>query len=343
MNDATGDGRMPRGIVLVSRLQKDPDWLNMTAEELVTFREAANRKAGSRLFRVVTGLPARGVTIRWEDVTLPDRVLRIRVYRPRRGGPGALPLVLHVHGGGFVGTAAQCDWANSHFAARLPAVVVSVEHRLLAPDVPLTAVVDDGWDVLRHLVRNAADFGIDPARIAIAGESTGGLVSALVAVRAKAAALPVRAQVLVNPATDLTDTMLDYPSFEKYGNSPTLTVDKMRLFHRLAVPADSDARAVSPLYADDLGGLPPALVVIPTLDPIADQGRRYAERLLESGTPASRTEYPGAPHAFLALPGLVSQAKPARAEILAFLREHLTHIASATTGPPVSRASAAAG
>ncbi|WP_280380503.1 alpha/beta hydrolase [Nocardia wallacei] len=333
MNDATGAGRMPRRIGLVYRLQKEPDWLTMTAEELVTFRDAANRKAGSRLFRVVTGLPERGVTIRWEDVTLPDRVLPVRVYRPRRGGPGALPLVLHVHGGGFVGTAAQCDWANSHFAARLPAVVVSVEHRLLAPGIPLTAVVDDGWDVLRHLVRNAADHGIDPARVALAGESTGGLVSALVAVRAKAAALPVRAQVLVNPAADVTETMLDYPSFEKYGDSPTLTVDKMRLFHRLAVPPGADARAVSPLYADDLGALPPALVVVPTLDPIADQGRRYAERLLESGTPARLAEYPGAPHAFLALPGLVPQAKPARAEILAFLREHLTGARPAATVP----------
>lgn len=152
----------------------------------------------------------------WQSLALPGRCLPVRVHRPvREGGAGsadragALPLVLHVHGGGFVGPAVQSDWINSHLAARLPALVVSVEHRLLAPDTPLSAAADDGWDALDHLVRHAADWGIDPARIAVFGESCGALITALAAIHARQAGLHLRAQVLVNPLADLTGTMED--------------------------------------------------------------------------------------------------------------------------------------
>ncbi|MCP2296631.1 acetyl esterase [Nocardia amikacinitolerans] len=331
MNDVTGTERPPLGVRLLHALGKAPDWSAMTAEELAAFREAENRKRASRTARVITGFPDRGATIRWREVHLPDRRLPVREYRPS-SVDGALPLVLHVHGGGFVGTAAQCDWANSYFAARLPAVVVSVEHRLLAPGTPLADAVDDGWDALLHVVRHAAEWGVDPARTAVVGDSTGGLIAALAAIRARESGLELQAQVLVNPVTDMTETMLDYESMTRYADSPTLTMARLRLLHRLAVPPGTDARAVSPLRANDLSGLAPALVVVPTLDPLADHGRRYTERLLESGTRARLVEHPGAPHGFLAMPGVVPQAKAARAEIFEFLRGRL-----AESRPVVSR------
>ncbi|MEU7892137.1 alpha/beta hydrolase [Nonomuraea sp. NPDC049152] len=326
MSEVTVAERPPLGIRLLRALGKDPDWLAMTAEELVAYRDAENRKRASRLGRVVTGCPDRGAAIQWQEVALPGLTLPVRVYRPSPGrdggrdGRAGLPLVLHVHGGGFVGTAAQSDWVNSHLAVRLPAVVVSVEHRLLDPDTPLSAAVDDGWDVLRHLLRHAAQWGIDPARTAVFGESTGSMITALVAIRAREAGLPLRAQVLVNPAVDLTSTMYDHASFTEHANSPTLTMSYMRLLRRFAVPPGTDPRAMSPLYADDLSGLAPALVVVPTIDPLADHGRSYAERLRAAGTPARLAEHPGATHAFLSMPGVVPQAKAARKEILEFLR-----------------------
>ncbi|SDI73135.1 Acetyl esterase/lipase [Actinokineospora alba] len=323
MNDVTVIERPPLGIRLLQALGGERDWLAMTAEDLATFREAENRKRASRLARVITGFPDRRATVQWQEVTLPDRLLPVRVYRPSANGDADLPLVLHVHGGGFVGTAAQSDWVNSHLAARLPAVVVSVEHWLLAPGTALSAAVDDGWDVLRHVVRHAAQWGVDPARTAIVGESTGGLIAALAAIRAKESGLLLRAQVLVNPAVDLTETMFDHPSFIRHANTPTLNVEQLRLLHRLAVPPGTDPRPLSPLHADDLGGLAPALVVVPTLDPLADHGRRFAARLRESGTQARLAEHPGATHAFLSMPGVVPQAKAARAEITEFLRDRL--------------------
>jgi acetyl esterase len=318
MNDVTATERPPA-----------PDWSTITFEELVAYRDAENRVRASEAARAITGDPDPGAAIHWQKVALPDRELPVRVYRPSPGRdgsaePAGLPLVLHVHGGSFVGTAVQSDWVNSHLAAHLPAVVVSVEHRLLDPKTPLSAAADDGWDVLQHVVRHAAQWGIDPARTAVFGESCGGLISALAAIRAGGAGLRLRAQVLVNPAVDVTATMLDHASVTRYAHTPTLSVPQLQLFQRLAVPPGTDARALSPLYAENLNGLAPALVVVPTDDPAADHGRRYAEALQAAGTPTRLTEYPGAGHAFLSMPGVARQAEAARAEILEFLRDSLT-------------------
>jgi acetyl esterase/lipase len=102
----------------------------------------------------------------------------------------------------------------------------------------MLAAVDDGWDALRHVVQHAARWGVDPARTAVFGESAGSMVTALAAIRARDSGLPLRAQVLVNPCTDLTSTMLDHPSITQHADSPTLTVEQIRLFHRLAVPRE---------------------------------------------------------------------------------------------------------
>jgi acetyl esterase/lipase len=322
MNDTKATVRPPLGIRLLHALGAEPDWSAMTAEDLAAFAAAQNRTRSSRLARVVTGHPDRRAAVRWQEVVRPDRTFRLRVHRPSHlpASGSALPLVVHVHGGGFVGTAVQSDWVNSHLAARLPAVVVSVEHRLLAPPgVPLSAAADDGWDALEHVIEHAMEWEVDAGRVAVFGESTGAAISALAAIRARDAGLPLRAQVLVNPCVDVTSAMYDHDSVTRYAGSPTLTMAQMQLFARLAVPPPgADPRSVSPLQARDLSGLAPALVVVPTYDPAADHGRSYAERLRRAGTPARVIEHPGATHAFL------PQAKAARAEIAEFLRGGFT-------------------
>ena len=129
--------------------------------------------------------------------------------------------------------------------------------------------------------------------------------------------------MLVDPAVDVTEAMFDHASMAEYADSPTLAVPQLRLVPAARRPPGTDARAVSPLYADDLSGLAPALVVVPTRTRLADHGRRYAERLRAAGTAVRLSEYPGAQHAFLAMPGVVPQAEAARAEILEFLRAAL--------------------
>lgn len=308
---------------------QEPDWATVTAEELIAYREAENRFRASAAARAIIGSPDPEATIQWREIPLPDRDLPVRVHRPPTGIDAPdLPLVLHVHGGGFVGTATQCDWANSFLAVHLPAVIVSVEHRLLDSRTPLSAATADGWDALCHLLAHAAGWGVDPSRVAVFGESCGALISALLAIRARATGLRPRAQVLVNPAVDVTETMLDYPSIRAHAQRAGFVHSRFDtefpFFRRLAAPPGTDPREVSPLYAGHLGGLAPALVLVPTDDPVADHGRRYAERLDAAGTPVRMIEYPGAPHAFLTLPGRVAQAEDARADIAAFLRMSLS-------------------
>jgi acetyl esterase len=231
----------------------------------------------------------------------------------------------------------EVDEHANPMGVRLPAVVVSVEHRLLAWKSPMLAAVDDGWDVLCHVIEHADRWGIDPARVAVAGESCGALIAALAANRAGSRGLPLRAQVLTNPVCDLTETMLDYPSISRHADGPGPSEAKLRVVRELAVPSGTDPAAVSPIHAGGLGGLAPALVIVPTLDSLADHGRRYAQRLRESGTPAEVAEHPGAPHAFVTLPGVAPQAAAARRQITDFLRARLAGSPASPVGPAQAR------
>jgi acetyl esterase len=306
-----------------TRILRDArDWESMTDDQVIAAREEANRVASSRVARIFTGMPDRRARIEEATIDLPGRSLMLRVHRPRKLDR-KLPLVVSFHGGGFIGgTAAQNDWLNSHLAARCPALVVAVEYRL-APQHPLPQPIEDGYDTLVRLVDDATSWGIDPAVVAVMGESAGGTIAALVALRARTDGPRLRAQVLNYPSTDWTETMADYPSIEANADNPGLTLSRMRAARKLSVPSTLDPRSVSPVKFENLAGLPSTLVVTAALDPVADHGSRYVDRLREDGTDARLTCCPRATHGFLSTPGLVPAARPARREILAFLRGHL--------------------
>jgi acetyl esterase len=313
-------GRVPLRARIV--LRDKVDWEALTDDQVIAARGKVNRLRASRAVRIITGRPDRGARIEERTIDLPGRRLRLRVHRPKNAGPG-LPLVLSFHGGGFiVGTPAQNDWLNSHLAAHCPAVVVSVEYRL-APEHPLPEPIDDGYETLARLVEDPFDWGIDPAAVAVLGESSGGALAALLALRACKDGPPLHAQVLCYPSTDWTDTMADYPSVAANSGNPGLSVSEWRTARRLSVPPTLDPRSVSPVKFDSLADLPSTLVITGALDAGNDHGRRYVDRLRADGTDARVTCYPTAVHGFLSMPGLIPDARPARAEILAFLRSRL--------------------
>ena len=230
------------------------------------------------------------------------------------------PMVVYFHGGGWVrGSIAGYDAVCGEVAARTGALVVSVDYRL-APEHPFPAAVEDAYDATCWAVSRSEVLGVDPARVAVMGDSAGGNLAAVVAQLARAEGTPdLAAQVLVYPGTDAT---LSSPSMLENAHEPVLTRENVVDFLALYQP-DGDRRdpRLSPLLADDLAGLPRALVQTAGHDPLRDDGRRYADALRAAGVPVRYTEYTDAPHGYLSFPGAVACGRQPVAEIAAELRD----------------------
>ncbi len=271
-----------------------------------------------RLTEGITGRPHGGVTS--TDITVPGAAgdLPARRHVPDRQAMGR-PLVLHLHGGGWVvGAPEQYDWLCSHLAAELGAVVVSVDYRM-APEHPAPAAVQDSTAVARWILQEGGGvtLGAD-GPVVVAGDSAGGNLAALVAIAMRDAGIGgIAAQLLIYPATDLT-----------MSTESARTIIRKPLLHRADMEAFTttylggvvapDDPSVSPLHVSDLSGLPPALVITASDDPLRDEGRAFAERLQQAGVPVRYTEYVDMPHGFVSLPGLVRSARQALAEMVQF-------------------------
>jgi acetyl esterase len=220
----------------------------------------------------------------------------VRVYG---GDGGPQPILVWYHGGGWViGDLDTADGVARKLANRANALVVSVDYRL-APEHPYPAPVDDCWAVLEWVAANGAELGGDPARIAVGGDSAGGNLAAVMAIKARDAGLSLREQLLVYPATDLT---LSFPSIDENGEGYLLTKDSMVWFtnHYLG-GADPKEPTISPYYADDVSGVAPAHIITAEFDPLRDEGEAYGERLKDAGVAVEAKRYDGMIHGFYGL------------------------------------------
>ena len=315
-----------RAFTAVMRRAGRFDVATMTGEQMVAAR-AQQRSAA--VARAVLDGRARGVVVR--DTCLDvaagttDGRVPVRLYRGRSTPAQGAPLVVGFHGGGWaLGNLQQGDWVCSELAAQLSAVVVSVDYRL-APEDPAPAGFEDCWAVTRWLLANAATLGADAGRTAVMGDSAGGNLAALVAIAHRDAlraggegspTVPLRHQVLVYPATDLT---MSSPSIAARPNAPVLPRRNMDRFLELYLGTStlgpSDPR-VSPLWVDDHTDLAPALVQTADNDPLEDDGERYADALRAAGVPVRYTRYAGVPHGFMSFPGAAPAARQGLAEIV---------------------------
>lgn len=250
---------------------------------------------------------------RVEDLSVPaagdDPAVPIRVYHPL-GVPEPAPAVIFIHGGGWViGDLESHDAICRILAARADAVVVSVDYRL-APEHPFPAAPVDCERATRFIADNAADFGIDPDRLALAGDSAGGNLAAVTARRLRDAGDGPRIalQVLTYPATNFT---AEGGSLVENGKGYLLTKASMDQFRAMYLPDQSDWTHpdASPLLADDLAGLPPAIIQVAGYDPLRDEGVAYAARLREAGVPVQLVEYPTMIHGFLRMGRIVNIAQ----------------------------------
>jgi acetyl esterase len=237
---------------------------------------------------IPTDPPEAETRVEWTEV--PCGGATVRVYRPR-GVEGDLPGLLHIHGGGFVLGSAEIDHPQSvGLADQLQAVVATVDYRL-APEHPYPAGLDDCYAALELL---AATDGVDPSRVAVQGQSAGGALAAGVTLLARDRGGPaICFQVLEIP---VLDDRLDTPSMRAHVGTPLWSRPQAEQSWRYYLAGqDADAYA-APARADDLAGLPPAYVLTCELDPLRDEGIRYATRLLEAGVSVELHSYPGAFH-----------------------------------------------
>jgi acetyl esterase len=237
----------------------------------------------------------------------------LRIYTPRALRAGeSLPLVLLFHGGGWIaGDLDTHDSIARYFAHHADAVVVAVDYRL-APEHRFPAAVDDAYAALTWAVEHASEIHGDASRVAVAGDSAGGNLAAVVCQLARARRGPsIAFQALVYPCVDL-DLPAAYPSRSQFGGGEYfLSTRDMEMFrsHYLQDPASEvrDARA-SPIAASDLRGLPPALVVTSGCDPLRDEGKAYADRLAADGVEVEYHCFEGAIHAFMSFAAAIPMA-----------------------------------
>lgn len=262
---------------------------------------------------LIFGRLASGTAVADRVIPGPGGDLPVRSYQPAGpAGPRPRPLVLNIHGGGFVfGDLRLCDWLCSHVAVTVGAVVVSVDYRL-APRHRFPAAVEDCYAALVWVAEHAAALGAG-GPVGVMGESAGGNLSAVLCLLARDRGGPALShQVLLYPATDMT---VEHPAT---ASTPFLSAPEMRAYrqHYLDGAEPGDPRA-SPLLATDHSRLPPALIQVAEHDPLRDDGIRYAAALRAAGVAVRLTEYVGMPHGYLNFPGLCRIAPQALAEICA--------------------------
>jgi len=275
-----------------------------------------------------------------EDITIPAAHLDLpaRVYRPAGLTSPAGGLV-HFHGGGWtLGGLDAADAVSLWLAHHAGIVVISVHYRL-APENPFPAALDDALGAYTHVATHAEEYGLDPARIGVSGESAGGNLAAVIAQETARAArrgpsptttttmTPTPAlQVLFQPATDLSTKRASYRLF---GEGFTMTEADMDLYRRSYLGDHGSATdpRVSPLLADDLSGVAPAYISTAGFDVLRDEGEVYARRLELAGVPVTLLRTPSLAHSAVNVPGI---CPPARDALLAAAKSIRSALAPGT-------------
>jgi acetyl esterase len=286
----------------------------------------------------------RSVTVATLPVDSADRTLRggptgqiaLRLVRPQ-GLSGVLPGVMYFHGGGWMlGDSETHDRLVREIATGAQATVVFVEYAR-SPQAKYPVAIEQTYTATSWVAEHGAAFGVDPSRLAVAGDGTGGTLATVTTVLAKErGGPPIDFQVLLYPVTDAN---FETPSYREYGDEGSwLTRETMQWFWDSYVPAaERKEFTVSPLRAslEQLRGLPPALIVTCEQDVVRDEGEAYAHRLMAAGVPVKATRSLGAIHDLVLLNPIASTppARAALAQVIDTLRMAFAHKALSESNP----------
>jgi acetyl esterase/lipase len=243
----------------------------------------------------------------------PGGDIKIRVYTPANvAADRLLPVVLYVHGGGWVIADLDVYDASPRAIANAAQCVVVSTHYRQGPEHKFPAAHEDVIAAYQWAMANARDLGGDPSRIAVVGESAGGNLAAVVGINARDAGLPLPVhQVLVYPIAD-SDTTTE--SYQEMTQARPLNRAMMQWFfdNYLASPDDGRTPAISLNRAADLSGLPPATIINAELDPLRTDGERLAQRLREAGVPVEQRTFDGVTHEFFGMGPVLAKAREAQ-------------------------------
>ena len=308
----------------------------LSAANLPPYEQSSVAEARARMDMIaMLEAPAEPVAV-VRDLTIPGPLgeLSLRMYAPLSTRPQ--PALLYFHGGGWViGSITAYDRLCRALANAAQCVVISVDYRL-APEHKFPAAVIDCEAAFRYVAEQALALGIDPARIAVGGDSAGGNLAAVVAIRARQhGGTQPKAQLLIYPATGHG---IETASRTQFAEGYLLTSGSMRWFsdHYLRDASDAEIPDASPRLTEDLSRLPTAYVLTAQYDPLRDEGEEYARRLHKAAVPVTLRRFDGMIHGFLQLTGIAPVTRSAIDEVAGWLRTALCAAAAKSVKPAPS-------
>ncbi len=305
-------------LLLLMKFQKKIEISNVSP---IAFR-GYNRKAIRQLKQIAQYPVEQLFLIKDQQIPVSkNEQIKVRIYKPIDAEQ--LPLLLFFHGGGFVvGDLESHDATCRRLAKQNKCVVVAVDYRL-APEYPFPIPVEDCYTALEWAVRNASLLGVNPTQVAVMGDSAGGNLATVVAMMARDKDGPIiSCQILIYPTTDAT---LSADSINKLATGYVLTKEMMQWFvhHYCGNETDIKQPYLSPLFADNLRNLPPALIVTAEYDPLKEEGEAYAKKLQENGNHVVFKEYAGMIHVFFQMPKYLKEARLLETQVSGFLQQFL--------------------
>ncbi|PWT71873.1 MAG: acetyl hydrolase [Proteobacteria bacterium] len=255
------------------------------------------------------------------EIRGPGGPLRVRNYRPLNSHPKErLPVLVYFHGGGWVfGDLDSHDRLCRALSNLARCAILSIDYRL-APEHKFPAAVNDATTAIEYVAQNANELSINADQLAAGGDSAGGNLAAVAALMFRDQGKPLlKFQLLIYPVTDLA---MDSASYTTLANGYTLTRERMEFFREAYLRGTRDIAdwKASPLKAEDLSRLPPALVIAAGHDPLVDEGKAYADRLASAGVAVTYSLYYGVVHGFVTAAGAIDAGRTAIAEAAACLQ-----------------------
>lgn len=307
----TTQGRLALWPAILLRLSPKTNRQNWSVEEQRAWMRRMTRMVGGRRVAIPE--------VRNLSLELEGRRIDARLYRPKT--EGTLPLVIYYHGGGFrVGDLDSHDNICRRLAKASSMAILAIDYRR-TPEHRFPAAAEDAYGALVWASKHAASLGIDPSRMAVAGDSAGGNLAAAVCLRARnEKGTALRCQILIYPLIDFHN--LRRPSHLKFAEGFLLTLAAIQSYTDDYLP-DPEKRKLplaSPFHADSHANLPPAFILTAAFDPLLDEGKAYAEKLEKAGVNVRYHCFEGMIHGFFGLPLFGPQGKKAVQEVAAFLK-----------------------